>query len=89
MAEDEDTLRPEYDFSQGMRGVTAQRYAQGANLVALIAADELAGWQETAHLLRSPNNARRLLEAGNRAAAGLGEAIHPDDLRQRLGLLKS
>lgn len=35
MAADEDTLRPEYDFSQGTRGVTAQRYAQGANLVAV------------------------------------------------------
>ena len=33
MAEDEDTMRPEYDFSQGLRGVTAQRYAQGANVV--------------------------------------------------------
>ncbi len=29
----EDTMRPEYDFSQGVRGVTAQRYAQGANVV--------------------------------------------------------
>ena len=57
--------------------------------VALIAADELTGWLETAHLLRSPNNARRLLEASDRVVAGLGEAIEPDDLRQRLGLLKS
>lgn len=31
--------------------------------VALIAADELAGILETAHLLRSPANARRLLAA--------------------------
>lgn len=31
--------------------------------VALIAADELASLLETAHLLRSPANARRLLEA--------------------------
>ena len=31
--------------------------------VALIAADELAGLLETAHLLRSPANARRLLTA--------------------------
>ena len=35
MAEDEDTMRPEYDFSQGMRGITAQRYAQGANVVVI------------------------------------------------------
>jgi PHD/YefM family antitoxin component YafN of YafNO toxin-antitoxin module len=34
----------------------------GAN-VALIAEEELSSWQETAHLLRSPANARRLLES--------------------------
>ena len=33
MAEDEDTMRPEYDFSRGTRGITARRYAQGANVV--------------------------------------------------------
>ena len=38
--------------------------------VALIAADELAGWLETAHLLRSPKNAQRLLEAAARAESG-------------------
>jgi len=26
-------MRPEYDFSKGVRGVTAARYAQGANVV--------------------------------------------------------
>ena len=31
--------------------------------VALLAADELAGLLETAHLLRSPRNAQRLLKA--------------------------
>ena len=35
VAEDEDTMRPEYDFAQGRRGVTAQRYAQGANVVVI------------------------------------------------------
>ena len=30
---DRDTLRPEYDFSRAIRGVTAARYAQGANIV--------------------------------------------------------
>lgn len=30
---DRDTMRPEYDFSKGVRGVTAARYAQGANVV--------------------------------------------------------
>ena len=32
---DEDTLRPEYDFSKAVRGVTAARYAEGTNLVLL------------------------------------------------------
>ena len=53
---------------------------RGKEAVALIAADELAGWFETAHLLRSPENARRLLEASERADAGLGEVATPEDL---------
>lgn len=36
---------------------------RGARDVAIIAADELAGLEETAYLLRSPANARRLREA--------------------------
>lgn len=32
---DRDTMRPEYDFSQAVRGVTAARYAQGANVVVI------------------------------------------------------
>ena len=30
---DRDTMRPEYDFSRAARGVTAKRYAKGANVV--------------------------------------------------------
>ena len=33
--EDEDTMRPEYDFSKAVRGVTAARYAEGTNVVLL------------------------------------------------------
>ena len=29
----QDTLRAEYDFSKGVRGVTAARYAEGTNIV--------------------------------------------------------
>lgn len=43
---------------------------RGARDVALIPAAELAGLVETAHLLRSPRNARRLLSALRRAKAG-------------------
>ena len=32
---DRDTLRPEYDFSGAVRGVTAPRYAEGANVVVI------------------------------------------------------
>ncbi len=32
---DRDTMRPEYDFSAAVRGVTAAKYAQGANLVVI------------------------------------------------------
>ncbi len=30
---DRDTMRDDYDFSRGVRGVTARRYAEGANVV--------------------------------------------------------
>jgi len=36
----------------------------------LMPADEYAAWQETAYLFRSPANARRLLDAYERAGAG-------------------
>jgi hypothetical protein len=32
---DQDTMRPEYDFSNATRGVTAARYAGGTNVVLL------------------------------------------------------
>lgn len=54
--------------------------------VALIAADELASLEETAHLLRSPSNARRLLDALERAEAGEVEPTTVAELRHQLGL---
>ena len=59
---------------------------RGHEPVALVPADELAGWLETVHLLRSPENARRLLEASQRAEEGEGEIFVADELRRRLGL---
>jgi hypothetical protein len=32
---DRDTMRPEYDFSKGVRGITARRYLLGTNVVFL------------------------------------------------------
>jgi antitoxin YefM len=43
---------------------------RGALDVALIPASEFAGLKETAHLLRSTRNARRLMTALRRAEAG-------------------
>jgi antitoxin YefM len=43
---------------------------RGAEDVALVAAAELSSLLETAHLLRSPKNAKRLLKALDRAKAG-------------------
>ncbi len=54
--------------------------------VAMIAADELRGLIEAAHLLRSPKNAQRLMQALRRAQAGKGRAEPLAKLRADLGL---
>jgi antitoxin YefM len=55
--------------------------------VAMIAADELASLVETAHLLRSPKNAQRLLTALARAQSDhLIQPISLADLKQQVGL---
>ena len=53
---------------------------------ALIAADELVSLTETAHLLRSPANATRLLEALARALKGGGRTMTVEELRREVGL---
>ena len=59
------------------RDIVMVRRRQGGD-VALIAADELENLLETAHLLRSPRNAERLLKALNRSQAC--EELAPLDL---------
>jgi antitoxin YefM len=59
---------------------------RGARDVAIIAADELAGLEETAYLLRSPANAKRLRTALRRAKRGEGKAESVDELRKSVGL---
>ena len=54
--------------------------------VALISASELASILETAHLLRSPKNATRLLSAMERARKRRGRAQSVDKLRREMGL---
>lgn len=56
--------------------------------VAMIAADELESIVETAHLLRSPRNAQRLLSALDRAMKRKVHRSTPDELRKELGLAK-
>ena len=58
---------------------------RGREDVALITADELAGILETAHLLRSPNNANRLLTALDRARKTVGAPQTIDELRNEVG----
>lgn len=54
--------------------------------VALVAADELRSLMETAHLLRSPKNAERLLRALSRALTKNGRSSSVERLRSELGL---
>jgi antitoxin YefM len=59
---------------------------KGDKTVAMVPADELAGLLETAHLLRSPKNARRLLTALRRAKTGRRKPEALDKLRREVGL---
>jgi antitoxin YefM len=54
--------------------------------VALVSADELGSLMETAHLLRSPKNATRLVSALLRAQDAEGKKSTPKQLRKELGL---
>ena len=76
---DRDTMRPEYDFTAAVRGVTARRYAEGTNIVVL--APDVAARFPTADAVnealrslaavadrvrarrRSPSRAKRLTRA--------------------------
>ena len=59
---------------------------KSAKNVALVPADELAGLMETAYLLRSPKNARRLLAALRRAETRTTRPETVEKLRRELGL---
>ena len=61
-------------------------HRRGAEDVALIAADELSGLIETAHLLRSPKNAERLLTALARAQQRTRSPQSLEELRREVGL---
>jgi antitoxin YefM len=62
---------------------------RGAKDVALIPANELESLIETAHLLRSPKNAQRLITALQRASKEQGKPESLDKLRREMGLGKA
>lgn len=59
---------------------------RGHEAIALVPAGELESLVETAHLLRSPKNAERLLNSLRRALARKGKAQTVAELRAQLGL---
>ncbi len=61
---------------------------KGDQRVAMIPADELSGLLETAHLLRSPKNAERLMKALQQAQRGKRKPQSLDKLRREIGLAK-
>ncbi len=63
-------------------------HRRGARDVALVAADELEALSETAHLLRSPKNAQRLMTALLRARSRKLKPRTVDQLRREFGLGK-
>jgi len=56
--------------------------------VAIIPADELAGLIETAHLMRSPANVRRLVESLRETDRGAGKKTTVEELRRAVGLVE-
>ena len=58
---------------------------RGTEDVALISADELSGLLETSHLLRSPKNVKRLLQALERARSREGNPSSLESLRKEVG----
>jgi antitoxin YefM len=59
---------------------------KGERTVAMVPADELMGLMETAHLLRSPKNAQRLLTALRRAVGRKARPEPLEKLRREMGL---
>ena len=61
------------------------RRRNGEDIV-LVAADEFASLQETAHVLSSPKNAARVLGALSRARKGSTRPLSLEKLRAALGI---
>jgi antitoxin YefM len=76
---------PTADIAQMLEEIERGIVQAGTNPASVPAA-ELAGLRETAHLLRSPKNARRLLTAFRRAGARRGKPESIEKLRREMGL---
>jgi antitoxin YefM len=59
---------------------------RGAESIVMLPLEEWEGLQETAHLLRSSANARRLLAALNRLDSGEGEILSMESLKRHFGI---
>jgi len=60
----------------------------GNKAVVLVAEEEWSSLQETAHLLRSPRNAERLLRSIARVGRNEGEVTSVEELRAELGFVE-
>ncbi len=78
-----DQLKALMDKVVDDREVVLVRRRQGGD-VAMVAAEELEGLLETAHLLRSPRNATRLLKALERANSDSLPPLRLVDLEAQL-----
>jgi antitoxin YefM len=79
------------NFASLLERVTADREIvvikrRGHEDVAMVSMSELNSLLETAHLLRSPKNAQRLLQALNNAQTSQQQAKTLNQLRQDVGL---
>ena len=80
------SLKSLMDHAVQDRDIVRVRRRQGGD-VALIAAEELESLLETAHLLRSPRNAQRLLQALNRSQSNVDlPSVDLDNLEADLSL---
>ena len=59
---------------------------RSSKVVEFVPSTKVTGSKETAHLLRSPKNAQRLLTALRRAEKGQGKPVSVGHLRQEMGL---
>jgi len=59
---------------------------RGGADVAIVSLDELIGLEETAHLLRSPTTARRLIESWKEVGSGGGSPLTLEELREKFSM---